>query len=139
LRLRQQLVEVDPNSAAEQTGLMLALGRCGRHREAVEIADQLRRSYQDESHLLYFVATGYAVCAETVAENEEAAGAEQAELLKHYGRLAVETLRSAIDHGYEVTAELELDPDLDGIRDRPDFRELLKARETLASADPAAA
>jgi tetratricopeptide (TPR) repeat protein len=139
LRLRQQLVEVDPNSAAEQTGLMLCLGRCGAHQEAAKIADRLRKSYLDESHILYSVAAGYAVCAEAVGRDEEAADAQRAQLVEQYGRLAVETLRSAIEHGYEVTAELTLDPDLDGIRDRADFQDLLKGRETPPAASSAAA
>jgi tetratricopeptide (TPR) repeat protein len=130
LQIRRQLAEEDPTNAAEQAGWMLALGRCGEHQQAARIADQVRQTAEEDSHLLYNAATGYAVCAQAVATSEASAEhdeREAAKLHETYGQLAVETLQAAIDHGYQVTAELELDPDLDGIRDRADFQALLGA------------
>ncbi len=128
LELRRELVEEDPNNVAERSGLVLALGRCGEYRQAAQIADSLLEDPQD-AHVLYVLATGYAVCAEAVAQVEDDVP-EKAELLERYTAAAIDTLRSAIDQGYQAPAELRLDPDLDGIRDRAEFRELLDSAAT---------
>jgi serine/threonine-protein kinase len=134
LEIRRQLAEDDPTNAAEQVGWMLALGRCGQHEEAAKMAETVRESAANDSHLLYNVATGYAVCAQavaTAAEQDDSENNDLAQLRQQYGTLAIETLHAAVEHGYQVTAELELDPDLDGIRDRPEFQELLKKHRSM--------
>ena len=135
LELRRQLVEEDVNNVDERTGLVLALGRCGEFRQAAEIADTLLAENAQNAHVLYNLATGYAVCAAAVARVEDDS-TETADLLKKYTAAAVNALRAAVEQGYEVAIDLRLDPDLDGIRDRDEFRKLLDSNPTSDDLPP---
>jgi tetratricopeptide (TPR) repeat protein len=53
-----------------------------------------------------------------------------------YGDRAVELLRRAIKGGFANLEMLESDPDLDPLRERPDFRELIKTLEKESTTEP---
>jgi hypothetical protein len=107
---------------------MLALARCGRHQEAAKMARAMSKSHPKNAPVLFSAATGFAVCAAAAAQREPGKDADPGDALlaDQYGKAAVETLQSAVEHGYQLTAEVLLDPDLASLRDRPDARELFK-------------
>jgi tetratricopeptide (TPR) repeat protein/predicted Ser/Thr protein kinase len=127
LQLRKRLAEDDPNSAEEQTGLMLSLASCGQHAEASQIAQQLRSSHASDGYVLYKTAAGLALCASAVAQQLAAGDPASglAQLQEHYAAQAVETLQASIASGFQITAEAAIDPDLKSLRARDDFRNLV--------------
>jgi len=128
LELRRQLVEDDPDNPLERGALMLTLARVGKREEATAIAEEMRTKFTDNAQLLFMLAAGYAVCAMD--------GSEQHERAEHYGELAVSTLRKAVDYGYQVTADLKLDPDFESLQRREDFQDLLVAKAEPQPAEP---
>jgi serine/threonine protein kinase/formylglycine-generating enzyme required for sulfatase activity len=74
-----------------------------------------------DSGFLYDAACAYAVASGVVAR-------EQATKAKLYADRAVVLLRDAVAHGYTNFAHMQIDVDLDPIRNLPDFTALLGAR-----------
>jgi serine/threonine-protein kinase len=127
LEIRERRVrELQQNSAAigpEAGGLilsariaqMLALARCGKHSEAEQIANNLFRAagaqkkgdpnFERRAGWYFFAACGFAL-----SEKPER---------------AIESLNLAVDAGYRDIVGLETDPDLDPVRNHPNFRTLL--------------
>ncbi|HUG71294.1 MAG TPA: serine/threonine-protein kinase [Pirellulaceae bacterium] len=127
LELRRQLVKDDPENPLERGALMLTLARVGKYQEAETIAEKMRSEFSDNAQLLYMLAAGYAVCSLNGSDNDE--------LANHYGELAVSTLQQAVEHGYQVTADLGFDPDFDSLQRREDFRNLLLAKDNSTAFD----
>ena len=117
---------------------MLSLGRCGQHKEACQIAEQLRQAYPKDASILCSAAMGFAVCAGAVTgkDGDQAADSSDDSLAEQYGKSAVETLRSAIETGYELTPEIRLDPDAESLLDRADFQQLLQEHEASDAENP---
>jgi hypothetical protein len=59
-------------------------------------------------------------------------GAKRRELAQQYADRAVALLRQAVAKGYKDVAHLKKDADLDGLRRRPDFQQLLADLEAKA-------
>jgi serine/threonine protein kinase/tetratricopeptide (TPR) repeat protein len=76
---------------------------------------------------LYNVACEFALCIPLVGKNEASVSPGQQAQRERYAGRAVEALRSAIAAGFKDVAQLRKDPDLDALRGRPDFQELLVA------------
>ena len=55
---------------------------------------------------------------------------------KLYGDRAVDLLRRAVKGGFADVEVLQSDTDLDPLRDRPDFQELIKTLEKELAAEP---
>ena len=108
--------------------MMLSLASCGRHAEANELAQELRKSGAQDAYVLYKAAAGLALCASAVAQQQAAgnAPADAAELIERYAKSAVETLREAVASGLQLTAETAIDPNFEQLHPREDFQELLK-------------
>src|SRR5262249_49551590 len=74
-----------------------------------------------DSGFLYDAACAYALASGVVAR-------EQATKAKLYADRALVLLREAVSHGYTNFAHMQIDVDLDPIRNLPDFAALLDAR-----------
>jgi hypothetical protein len=96
--------------------LMLALATCGEHIRAVEIAEAVRAGSKDPE-LLCEVARCYAQCSAGL----RATDATQADA---YANAAIAALSEAIDDGYSDRVAFNTDPDLDPIRELPEYRAL---------------
>jgi tetratricopeptide (TPR) repeat protein/tRNA A-37 threonylcarbamoyl transferase component Bud32 len=99
--------------------LMMSLAHVGNHAEAAEMAETVRVKLPKDPGALLDIACCYAVCAAAVP----AAGAEK-EVHEHYASKALEALKQAIDNGYGDKVNVETEPDLDPIRNRPEFKDL---------------
>jgi hypothetical protein len=73
------------------------------------------------------VACGYALCAWSIKTkaNQELSD-EERQRYEQCVTKAVETLKSAIKNGYRCPAEIKNNPDLEEIRQHPDFASLLE-------------
>jgi hypothetical protein len=95
-----------------------ALALHGSHNEAVAAADALAARWNKDADTLYDCARVPALAATAV--NGDAA------LSERYAARAVALLRQAVDAGYANAGHMRKDSDLDSLRRREDFRELLK-------------
>jgi eukaryotic-like serine/threonine-protein kinase len=128
LDLRVALQQEHPNDLGLKIDVMIAQGRCGLHREAAKMADQLRQNYPKNPTLLVHAACGYALCAFGVAgaKTEDALTAEERRLCQEYCRRAVEALRQAKENGYKDVKTLQMEPDLDAVRPDKRFQALMR-------------
>jgi tetratricopeptide (TPR) repeat protein len=118
-----------PGSAAE---LLLAraavLARRGRHAEAAAAADKLRAIAPREPDHLYHLARCCARCLRAAAPGEPPGpftGADRA-LRERLAANAVGLLREAVAGGYRDHRRIEKDPDLDPLRQREDFKKVIR-------------
>jgi tetratricopeptide (TPR) repeat protein len=116
LELREAYAARHPQDQEAQTTLMVSLARCGRHVRAVTLAEELRKTKRPGPRLLFHIACGYALCAPTVS----------GDLRQHYISKAIEALGQAVTLGYNNRADIETDPDLDGIRGEPGYRAVIE-------------
>jgi hypothetical protein len=103
---------------AVQKDLMISLARCGEHERAADMADRIRKGAASDPGSLVDVACTFAVCSGAVAANE-------GQLRERYAERALEALRQAVAQGYRDVINLETEPDLDALRDRPEFQAIL--------------
>ncbi len=95
-----------------------ALALHGRPSEASAAADALAARWPRDHESVYQCARVHALAASAV--NDDAA------LSERYASRAVALLRQAVEAGYHDAERLRKDSDLDSLRRREDFRELLK-------------
>jgi tetratricopeptide (TPR) repeat protein len=119
-----------PYDAAFGLGRSGALARAGRPGPATAAVEELLRPGRADHGTLYDAARVYALAAAQVAK---AAPPHTNSLrAEHYARRAVELLRQALRKGHKYVAGLQKDADLDALRPRPDFRQLLADLEAEA-------
>ena len=105
---------------------MRSLARCHRVEEALKKADMLAR-VPDRKDTSYAAATGFALCAWSAKEKDDEKAFER------YARQALDTLKTAIERGYENVEELKRDPELDALREMPGFRRMISDLEQEVS------
>ena len=127
LALREELAAIDAENSQRQIALMLAQARCGQHDKASEWANQLATDAAENAGTLFYVACGYALSAGAVADQLKDAPSndEATQLKKRYETSAIETLEKAVTLGYRDVVSLQTDPDLDAVRQLPEFQKLL--------------
>jgi tetratricopeptide (TPR) repeat protein len=128
LDVRAQLQKEIPNNVGLQIDLMLAQARCGRHAEAAAFAEKLRQNYPKNTNYLLQAACGYALSAPGVGADKSPAAltVEEQSRRQRYLDRAVEVLRQAKVNGYKDVKNLEVEPDLDPVRDHPGFLALMR-------------
>jgi serine/threonine protein kinase len=136
MTVQQQLVRAHPDVVGYQSTLAYlhrGLGRVhaaeGERAKAIEWfqkAQAIDERYADKYPLVrYDLACDLALCVPLIeAESEREKQAE----------LAIETLKRALADGYKHHILIATDPDLDALRDRPDFRELVGERHAVEAA-----
>jgi hypothetical protein len=117
----------DPNlrRRLDHAGLVLALVRLERHADAVRAAREYAREFPDDPAAAYDAACYIARCVPLAERDPKLSAEERQKTGDEYGRLAVEQLRAAIQAGYRDIRHIQADRDLDPLRGRQDFRELL--------------
>jgi serine/threonine-protein kinase len=103
------------------------LAHAGRVEEALERAGRVRKQAPKNAFLLYNAACAYAVAA-GVAGDKPAADLTPAERDRAAGHAdaAVECLRAAVAAGFADGETIRTDPDLEPVRSRPGYAEILK-------------
>jgi tRNA A-37 threonylcarbamoyl transferase component Bud32 len=96
-----------------------------RHAEAVRAAREYARAFPDQPADAYDAARFIALCVPLAERDPKLSAQERQKTGDEYGRLAVQQLRAAVQAGYRDVGHIKKDPDLDPLRSRPDFRDLL--------------
>jgi tetratricopeptide (TPR) repeat protein len=100
-----------------------ALARLGRYHEAADEAERIAPSIGGNAMRLYDVARVVALCA---ASTDKAASDAAA------GR-AIDLIRQAAEAGYSDLENIKTDPDLNALRELPEFKQLIAALENARS------
>ena len=112
-----KLVATDPEAKELRAGLMLALARCGEHVEAAKIARELLATPPKDERLYFLTACGYALAA-SAAKGDPV-------LVRKYTDAALVCLRKGKDRGWAEVVTLEINPDLEPIRNDPAFQKFV--------------
>jgi tetratricopeptide (TPR) repeat protein len=113
--LQQKLVNDDRENLKRQYELMKTLARLGQVPLAVEIADRLAAGVNVDNEMLLEIAYTYAQCA-----RHAQGGTADAHLTS-----TVAAVGKAIANGFNDHVTLSVEPDLEPVRGRADFKALL--------------
>ena len=125
--IRETLATQNSSNDRRQMELMLALAHCGDHVQAASIAQKYVQVETADNEMLLDVARCFAQCAAVASEDESR---------NSYAEQAIAALASAINHGYRDAVYLESEPDLDLLRDRDDFKSLVKQADAIDGSVP---
>ena len=117
LRVRLQLLDIEPNNLTWQAACLPTLAHCGKESEAAKKAEELCAKHPKSVPLLLDAARCYAACARTAGDD----AARKRDVEK-----AVAALRAASEAGYKDGIAWKTDPDLAPLRDEAPFRSLLE-------------
>jgi serine/threonine-protein kinase len=112
-------------------GLALALAHAGQHLQATAAAEEILQRSNADARTCYAAARVYALAVAQAMK--EAPKNPNSVLAEKYAARAVALLRQAVQKGYKNIAELKKDADLDCLRQRPDFQQLLAELEAKAA------
>jgi thiol-disulfide isomerase/thioredoxin len=101
------------------------LVRRGRHAELARLAAEVGKEFSDNYEFTYHAACFVTRAVKAVADDQALPEAERARLTEAYGKQALDLLRKSIQLGWKDRGHIFLDGDLDPLRRRPDFQELL--------------
>ena len=118
LKIREDLAKISEGNDRRQTELMLALAHAGQTARALELADRFSAGPNVDREQRIFLASCYAQVAR--ATPPEKAEQVQTALVK-----AVDAVRTAVREGFRDRVYLETEPDLEPIRNRDDFKQIL--------------
>jgi len=96
-----------------------------RHVEAAQSAAELSDIFPDNSDNAFAAAGCLARCLPVAEQDTKLTESDRAKLIEKYGHDAVSMLREAVRRGYQDVAQMKRHTDLDPIRERQDFQELL--------------
>jgi tetratricopeptide (TPR) repeat protein len=128
LGLRLKGLASDPvNNTQPRTEVMLAQAQLGRDDVAIPMAKQLHDEAPRHPARLMIVARTYAVCAATAGggTGSPSSARRQADRRGEYAKRAVEILGEVVAAGWRDPWTLMHEPDLQSVRDDPEFRKLL--------------
>jgi hypothetical protein len=125
----------------EFSTLMLTLVRCGEHRRAAELAEEVRRRARNHPYaprvLAEEIGACYGLCMDAVEAGRplDQLTAEEKKLRDHYHDLALAAVKEGTAKGYNVILFLDGDPDMDPLRALPEFRQWLAEFRTSLKQD----
>src|SRR5262249_1045635 len=111
LRLRTELLQIEPNNLARQAAYVLALAHAGKHADAAAGVAKVQPQVTRSTPLLLPAARCWAVCA-----------AGEKTTNRPYAEKAMEALQAATGEEYQDAVALETDPDLEALRSEAAFQ-----------------
>jgi serine/threonine-protein kinase len=96
-----------------------------KHQELAQLAERQRQDFADNPQDTFRAAGYLAEAAELVQETRGLTAKQRAKRVDDYGKQAVALLDKALKEGYSNREQLEKDPTLNPLRERPDFQKLL--------------
>ena len=121
LDIRGRRVNLNSETYA-QRDLMVTLAHAGNSQEAVQLASAVQTKLPKDPGTLVDVANCFAIASAGMSD-----ATTDRETRDRYLAKALESLRQAIAAGYGDKVNLETEPDLDAIRNRPEFKAMIAA------------
>ncbi len=118
-QIREKLVGEDPENDKRLIEVMMSWAHVGQIDKAAGIADRMIVGPHADDELRIDIARTYAQCASHTPVT-------QAEKALTFQVKAIEAMRNAVREGFRDRVYLESEPDLDPIRDRDDFKQILR-------------
>jgi serine/threonine-protein kinase len=119
------------------------LAQSGRHQEGVKAAEKLLTGQRgrETPDLFYDVACVHSLALDGLTRDGKLAEGDKQERSKEYARRAVDLLRQAVKAGYENIRKIkqsgrEGDRDLDPLRQREEFKQLLRELSAVKPSAP---
>jgi tetratricopeptide (TPR) repeat protein len=112
--------------------LAFTLTGLGEHAAAARTAEQLASFGVDPANEAYSAACVLALCVPLAEKDAQLPEAERPRQARAYADRALELLRRAVANGYQDIAHLKKNTELDPLRSRNDFQELLAELEAAA-------
>jgi thiol-disulfide isomerase/thioredoxin/tRNA A-37 threonylcarbamoyl transferase component Bud32/tetratricopeptide (TPR) repeat protein len=128
-RLAPQAAEYAGDLRDSYLDLTFLLNKCGKHAELARMAEAYRVDFPDNSDETYNAACFMAWACRTAGECKQLPEMERKELIERYGSHAVKLLDMGIHEGYRDRSHMDWDTDLDPLRKRKDYRELVAAMD----------
>ncbi|REJ87352.1 MAG: hypothetical protein DWQ34_25080 [Planctomycetota bacterium] len=126
--------ELDPYEPLGVTGLAIVTALEGKHEEAVRQITEAAERFPDDPTFEYNTACVYGRAIEQVAAEEESQ--QRDETLSEYQAAAMQHLSRSVELGFADFEHIRNDPDLETLRELPEFEELLsKAPEPDESSE----
>lgn len=121
-------LELNPDDDMSVTGVAIGLVMVGQREEAFEWIEPLMSTYADRDVFFYNCACVYGRALEQLLKEPQTA--ESTRQAEEYRRRAFDLLgksvEKAIDVGVNQAELMQNDPDLEALKDRPEFADLLK-------------
>jgi eukaryotic-like serine/threonine-protein kinase len=118
LGLREKLVAADQKSERRRIELLLVQSRTGGHKSVADEAAKILQKPNLDREVLVELAQCYSQAAASVPDDPA--------LRQKYLDQSLDMLQRALKQGYKDLVLLETDPDLQLIRDQPEFKLLMK-------------
>jgi len=101
------------------------LRRQGKHAELSKLAAEAGKEFSDNNEFTYHAACFVARAVSAASADKALEPAERERLAAAYAKQAVDLIQKAFQLGWQERGHVFLDGDLDPLRKRPDFQELL--------------
>jgi tetratricopeptide (TPR) repeat protein len=127
LQLREPIALAAPDNLRQQALLMLGYASCGQVDKAVAIAEKVERGSTPASSNMVYLAGCYALCVPAIGQGKPAEAMTDAEKGRRqaYVEKAIALMRQHMTPDRKDLAYLASDPDLDPIRQTPEFKKFL--------------
>lgn len=102
-----------------------SLARLGDYAQAVQQAEAVAAGKTLPFSLLFAQARVYSLAARAAEQDPNLAEAERRQRAGQYGEQGIKVLRRAVEAGYKDVQRLKTDPELEPLRAREEFKELL--------------
>ncbi len=112
-------------------GQAVALAQHSEYVQAAKTADEVARQEGLTPVDFYNVACVYSRCAEAAAKDATKSEAERAKSKEQYANRAMASLHHAVDRGFKNLPALQTEVDLNALRGRGDFKQLLRQVEKM--------
>jgi eukaryotic-like serine/threonine-protein kinase len=103
--------------------------RMGNHTKAADEAKEMLKQPVLPNGLVYNWACVFALAASAAQSDDKLPKLERAQLAASYAGKAVETLQRSIQAGWKDAQHMKMDDDLKALRDRDDFKKLVRELE----------
>ena len=127
VELRKDALEIEPSNVANRIRLMMALSRAGETSDCIELIDELDKHFETKEPLRYHLACALGQLAKRTKSPDDTA-APNPESLPNQEVLferALANLKQSIEGGYWKQADLRMDPDLEPLRNRSEFEQMM--------------
>jgi hypothetical protein len=139
----QKVLEANPGHAAYRQSYRSTLGDLvpilaglGNQAAAVQAAEKLRDLGGEPAVEAYDAAAALAQCVPVVDKDEALSPEQRQQQAQFYAERAMAMLRHAVTKGFKDVTQLKKDKDLDPLRKRDDFQQLLAELEANRNSRP---